>query len=127
VRLVGFNRELEPKSAFASGSIRDAVASVAGGDEARIAEYLEAGYGIIDYTESGYDVLGSGAINVACSSLVSDGEWVWRNDLAFYVRRYHLRLADEFVEHVRANDCTMPAEDISKLMKRTEEFHSLGG
>jgi hypothetical protein len=127
MKTVGFYRELDPKSSFATGSIHDAVGEQARADEDRVVEYLESGYGIIDYTESGLDVLGSGAMNVGCSSVISDGEWIWRQDLAFYVRRYHLALPEEFLDHVRSNGYTVPPENIPKLIERTQEFHAAGG
>jgi len=34
-------------------------------------------------------------------SMQTDGVWAWPNVLAYYVERYHCRLPDEFVSHVR--------------------------
>ncbi len=42
-------------------------------------------------------------------SIKTDGTWWWREDLAHYVRRHHLRLAPEFLAHVAANPEPCPA------------------
>jgi hypothetical protein len=33
---------------------------------------------------------------------MSDGDWVWRQDLAYFVERYRIRLPEEFLRHVRS-------------------------
>jgi len=42
-------------------------------------------------------------------SLVTDGTWIWPVDLVHYVRRHHVALPQEFLEHIRANSYTAPA------------------
>ncbi|MEZ4453377.1 MAG: hypothetical protein R3B09_28190 [Nannocystaceae bacterium] len=42
----------------------------------------------------------------------SDGVWIWPEGLSVYVRRYNVRLPDEFVELMRRRRFTPPAVDL---------------
>jgi hypothetical protein len=127
MKIVGFFTELNPRGRYARGSIHDAVSSTPQPFEREIAEYLDAGHFIIDYMEDGYDVIEGKTLLIARAAIKSDNTWVWRNDLAFYVRKYHLRLPEEFVQHARSKDFSMPPKEIPELIKRTHEFHEIGG
>jgi hypothetical protein len=39
----------------------------------------------------------------ASPAIMTDGVWEWPSTLIYYVERYHCRLPDEFVAHVRQN------------------------
>ncbi|MEE1930954.1 hypothetical protein V1J52_22710 [Streptomyces sp. TRM 70351] len=67
------------------------------------------------------DVLGSGRYVIGGDSIVTDGEWVWRRDLGFYVRRYHVRLPEEFLNRVRSFGYTVPLVDDERLKEITFE------
>ena len=34
----------------------------------------------------------------------TDGEWLWPGDLSYYVRKYALKLPEEFVETMQKNE-----------------------
>ncbi|MFI1259191.1 hypothetical protein ACH4U6_36440 [Streptomyces netropsis] len=91
-----------------------------GPDEREIGAYLRGGHvlfasvGVVD------DVLGSGESIVGGGSLFTDGEWVWRGDLWFYVTTYHLTLLDEFVTRARAAGFQVPAVGQGRLMELTD-------
>jgi hypothetical protein len=83
---------------------------VAEPDEERLVEYLDSGYLVLPLMEGCPDVL-SGAVHRRSgggSSHLTDGAWLWRQDLAYYVEQYHVELPSAFLEHVRSNKYTLP-------------------
>ncbi|MFI9030776.1 hypothetical protein [Streptomyces sp. NPDC053560] len=99
------------------GSVRDFLSPEPYEDDKQIAEYLLAGHEIFSVMGSSEDVLGTGKTILGGDSILSDGEWLWRGDLWFYVRTHHVKLPDEFLAHVRENDYFMPAEDEPRLVE----------
>jgi hypothetical protein len=62
--------------------------------------YLKSGYPILDVMELTTDFI-DGAFRVpGGSSVLTDGYFVWRADLASYVERYHIDLPQEFLDAV---------------------------
>lgn len=85
--LLGFYDELDTPSGQPNGSIRDAVRSVGEPDEADLVAYLDAGHVLIDVMEAGHDVI-TGSTHrhsPGCSSLVTDGTWLWRQDFPHHL------------------------------------------
>ena len=82
-------------------SIRWVVRAHSAQDEAELLGYLEAGTISGDSLGSVPDVLGAEGTIVGDLGLRTDGEWLWRSDLAYYVRYYHVELDPRFVAHVR--------------------------
>ncbi|MEU8548678.1 hypothetical protein AB0C81_17085 [Streptomyces roseoverticillatus] len=125
MKVLGFHEETWPATPGSMGSIRDAVTDAPGPDEQEIAAYLRGGHvlfasmGVVD------DVLGSGESIIAGGSLFTDGEWVWRGDLSFYVTTYHLALPDEFVGRARAAGFQVPAVGQERLMELTDAVQKL--
>lgn len=121
MEMIGFYREMDPEN--------DAVFREPIGDKARdrtpypkaeIKRYLDSGHPIFDIMESTIDVV-EGAFRVpGGSSLLSDGRFVWRVDLAAHVERYDLELPAEFVEHAGNHGFSMPAEDLPTLRAVSE-------
>lgn len=103
VRSVGFYAELSPGWGMpVDGSIRDAVRSAGEPDEGRIVEYLRRGTGLWSEMSAGPDVLDpEGPVLTGTGSLRTDGTWLWREDLRYYLSTYHLALPAEFLAHVR--------------------------
>jgi hypothetical protein len=111
MKMVGFYEELDPSSNFSQGSIHDARSSTVQSDDDRLAAYLDQGHPIVDFTETTHDVINGRLEIVGGSSLRSDNIWTWRADLSHYVRKYHLKLPIEFVDHVRSQGFTVPKKD----------------
>jgi len=99
LKLVGFFEELGSSRHYTK-TIRDAVRSNPSPDENGIIEYLKAGHILLDVPETSVDAVTGRAQIVGAPSLLTDGVWLWRLDLAYYVERYHIELPREFVEHV---------------------------
>ena len=49
------------------------------------------------------DIL-TGEVIPAEALCLTDGEYYWRSDIAYYVERYNMRLPQEFIEHAVAEE-----------------------
>ncbi|MEU1198664.1 hypothetical protein ABZ446_20795 [Streptomyces sp. NPDC005813] len=108
--LLGFYDELGNRPGQPNGSIRDAVQHAGELDEADLVAYLDAGHVLIDVMEGGRDAVTGSAHrhSPGCSSLVTDGTWLWRLDFPHYVETHHVLLPNAFMEHVRGLSYRMP-------------------
>ncbi|MDT7725937.1 MAG: hypothetical protein QOI21_2513 [Actinomycetota bacterium] len=106
---VGFFAELKAEaSPYFEGSIYDAVGAAPGQNERELIAYLEGGVRLIDIMEAESDVISGNGYISGSSSILTDGKWVWRADLAYYVQNYHLRLDNEFTRHVSELSYAVP-------------------
>ncbi|MEU9407859.1 hypothetical protein AB0E08_19555 [Streptomyces sp. NPDC048281] len=80
--------------------------------------YLAGSPVVAEFTETGQCLLGCGENLVGCSSLLTDGAWVWRRDLAHYVGRHGVMLPAEFVERMRGFDWKPPADAVDVPLAR---------
>ncbi|MEU7164596.1 hypothetical protein AB0A70_08100 [Streptomyces morookaense] len=126
MKVLGFYSELWPSvSEPSEGSIRAFVGDSPQPNEKDVAAYLRGGYTLFASMGVADDVLGSGEGILGGSSLFTDGEWVWRGDLWFYVSNYHLRLPDEFTSKVRALGYAVPSVEQQRLAVLTDEIQAL--
>ncbi|WP_245236998.1 hypothetical protein RFN58_25005 [Streptomyces iakyrus] len=118
IRPVGFFSELSPGWGLAeTGSIRNAVRPLGEPDEKNILDYLRSGTGIWSEMSAGPDVLDPYAPEMTgIGSLYTDGTWLWREDLTYYVATYHVALPNEFVEHIRTLKYKAPVVSESRLV-----------
>ncbi|MFC5941906.1 hypothetical protein ABUL04_16690 [Micromonospora harpali] len=128
MRTVGFFRELgpDPVEVYAD-SIHAHLAPEPLPDADRVTDYLRDGHGLIDVMGAELDVLGSGRHLVGGASVMTDGEWLWRDDLRFYVTTYHVRLPEDFLASIRANDYRVPQLRIEDLRAAGKEAMRLLG
>lgn len=106
---VGFYRELGPgRPGLYHGSIYDAISEEPILDELKLIDYLHQGVPLIDIMEAGQDVISHDKYIAGCSSILSDGSWIWRLDLPYYLGRYHLHLDSKFLEHVKGMQYRVP-------------------
>lgn len=54
---------------------------------------------------------------VGNGSLHTDGTWLWREGLSYYVAKYHLALPREFVAHVRRLKYSPPQVPENRLVE----------
>ncbi|MCX5096593.1 hypothetical protein OOK36_49350 [Streptomyces sp. NBC_00365] len=127
--LLGFYDELDIRSGQPNGSIRDAVQPVGEPDEAELVAYLDAGHVLIDVMEAGHDVITGSAHrhSPGCSSLVTDGTWLWRQDFPHYVETHHVSLSGAFIEHVRSLHYQMPTVTVARFAAHYDETMPLVG
>lgn len=120
LRPVGFFEELGLAGHYA-GKIRDVARKRAAPNERDVVSYLRGGYVLLDATESATDVIAGETRITGSSSLISDGTWVWRLDLPYYVERYHLSLPGDFMAHLTSLNFVMPEIPESYLAAITAE------
>ncbi|MFF4262015.1 hypothetical protein [Streptomyces virginiae] len=128
MEMIGFYREMDPENAAVFREpIEDKVRDRTPYPKAEVKRYLDSGHPIFDIMESTIDVI-EGTFRVpGGSSLLSDGRFVWRVDLAAYIERYNLALPAEFVEHAGGHGFSMPAEDLPTLRAVSEAASSALG
>ncbi|MEV7602976.1 hypothetical protein AB0O91_36980 [Kitasatospora sp. NPDC089797] len=127
--LLGFYGELDDRFGRPSGSIRDAVRPVGEPDEADLVAYLDVGHILIDVMEAGHDVI-TGSTHrhsPGCSSLASDGSWLWRKDFPHYLETHHVSLPGPFLDHVRSLDYRMPTIIVADFAPHYDETMPLVG
>ena len=113
------------KQTAAQPSIRDNVGQAPLPDADRVVAYLNAGHDLIammdvqdDFFDSSRQVLGG-------SSVRTDGEWLWRDDLSYYVRRHDVRIPDDFLESIRRRHYIVPDLDDETLDRCADEAELL--
>ena len=127
--LLGFYDELDDRSAQPNGPIRDAVRPVGEPDEGELVAYLDGGHVLLDVMEGGVDVLTGSPHrhSPGCSSLMTDGSWLWRLDFPHYVETHHVALPAAFVEHVRGLRYRMPTIAVARFAPHYDETMPLVG
>ncbi|MCY1045330.1 hypothetical protein OV208_28700 [Corallococcus sp. bb12-1] len=78
-------------------------------DELRILQYLRSGSIVAVAPGICRDVLDPRRPFLDRPVLLTDGVHSWLGELAHYVARYHVRLPEEWVEHMRRHHWTAPA------------------
>ncbi|MFI0781147.1 hypothetical protein [Streptomyces sp. NPDC021212] len=118
MKIADFFQELWPQSfGTPTGSLKDSLTVSPYEDAQKIAEYLLAGHEIFSVMGSSEDVLGSGKTILGGDSIYTDGEWLWRGDLWFYVRTHHVKLPEEFLAQIRESNYAVPAENEPQLIE----------
>lgn len=74
--------------------------------EDRILNYLQRGKQIVAVAGLASDAL-SGDI-IGPPNIFSDGEWTWTSEAIYYVKRYHVRVPEEFVRQMQSNNWEPP-------------------
>jgi hypothetical protein len=74
--------------------------------EDRILSYLQRGKQIVAVAGLASDVF-SGDI-IGPPNIFSDGEWTWTSEAIYYVKRYHVRVPDEFIRQMQSNNWEPP-------------------
>lgn len=79
--------------------------------------------------ESGHDVITGRAHrhSSGCSSLVTDGAWLWRKDFPHYLEVHHVSLPETFLDHVRGLCYRMPTIDVAQFAPHYDETMPLVG
>lgn len=84
-------------------SMREAVRKIPAVNEDEVVNYLRTGLPVIDVMERRLDVLDGSAV-AETGSILTDGQWYWREDLAHYVAKYHLDLDRAFLAGITNGD-----------------------
>ncbi|GAA2679685.1 hypothetical protein [Streptomyces lunalinharesii] len=121
--LLGFYDEFEKSPGQPNGPVRDAVRPVGEPDATALVSYLDAGHVLLDVMEGGNDVITGEAHrhSPGCSSLLTDGAWLWRQDFPHYVETHHVLLPAVFIERARGLNYQMPTLNCAQFAPHFDE------
>jgi hypothetical protein len=127
LKSVGFFREFyddEPDLP----SIQDFVRSEPHPEVHRIIGYLRCGIGLAGVGKYVRDVLDPTSRAALTPGLETDGVWLWREDLSYYVGRHNVELPREFIDHMSANNWAVPKLTEAEVSPLSDWlYHRMGG
>ncbi|MFG1604133.1 hypothetical protein [Actinoplanes sp. NPDC049265] len=95
-------------------SITDHVLASPLPDADRVVAYLRAGHRLLDFMDISDDVFDPSRQVLGGPSVLTDGDWMWRDDLAYYVEWHQVTPPPELLELIRRRHYIMPivADDV---------------
>lgn len=120
--VIGLIRELEPTAQVSLPSLTELKGELPAELASTISEYLERGCPVLDVMEGSRDPLNPNHYISGGPSLVSDGKWVWRLDLAYFVKQYRIRLNPEFLDYVSSGQGRFLSD--SEILARSDEVQT---
>lgn len=90
-------------------------------NERQIIQYLKSGIIFMACMGVFKDVLDDTRNFWIAPHLLTDGSWLWYNDLSYYVETYHARVPPKFVRAMKLNQWKVPPEnsiDLNELESR---------
>ena len=113
VNSVGYYKEM-PHATKATESIYDHINKEKQENVDNICRYLESGVEFIVSPGKVEDVIKPENGTAGSPSTFTDGIWCWPGDLSYYVRKYRLKLPDEFISTMQSRDwkCNLKFEDL---------------
>jgi hypothetical protein len=88
-------------------------------DADRVVAYLRAGHGLIDFMDISDDVFDPSRQILGGPSIHTDGDWYWRDDLAFYVQWHDVTPPADFLALIRQRHYIVPDVPDERLDKLT--------
>lgn len=70
--------------------------------------YLRSGAALMYSDRLVRDVIDAAHPIIGTLEILTDGDWIWPSDLAYYVERHGLRVPDEFLARMRSYDWRCP-------------------
>ena len=113
IKSQGYFKEM-PHGNSTGPSIKDYIGKEERNKIDKICTYLSSGIVIAETPGVVNDVIDPDKGVAGTPTALTDGTWVWPGDLAYYVKNYRLKLADEFIITMQENNWTIPIkiEDI---------------
>ncbi|MFI5929592.1 hypothetical protein ACIA3K_26960 [Micromonospora sp. NPDC051543] len=126
LKTAGMFRELGPvRSAEPQESILDSVADEELPDLTQVVAYLKSGHVLIDVMDVADDAFDSTRQVMNGSTVVTDGDWLWRKDLAYYVGRHRIALPQDFLALIRERDYVVPPRGVPELTACSRQAREL--
>lgn len=122
MRVIGVFKELEPQAELLPGfnELRNSLNPEVRG---RVAKYLSGGVPVFDVMGASRDPENPEHFIPGGPSLISDGEWVWRNDLQYFVANYGIGLPEEFVRKAMAGNIKLNESEIIAIWEKVLEAY----
>lgn len=100
MKVIGVFKELEDTEAELE-SIHDFANKLSKPEWDLIVKYLKESVHVMTYMGVSFDPFATGRKAISGGySICSDGEWIWRVDLLYFVEHYRIGLPREFIDHV---------------------------
>ena len=78
-------------------------------DVQNVVAYLSGGHYLIEMMDIQNDVLDATREQIINgSSILTDGEWLWREDYAYYVEHHNVRVPDDLLTTIRHRNYIVP-------------------
>jgi len=77
-------------------------------DADRVVAYLRGGHGLIDFMDISDDVFDAERQILGGPSIHTDGDWYWRDDLAYYVQWHNVTPPPGFLALIRERHYIVP-------------------
>lgn len=123
MRVIGLFRELGTHIYQEIPSIKSMVGGLSEDDAGMVVNYLKRGVPVFDVMGATNDPLNKSVYISGGPSLVSDGFWIWRGDLIYFVEKYRINLPYEFLQYVAyENDKSI---DAAAVLKKSAEILDL--
>lgn len=106
---VGFFREL-PYGSPEEPSIHNSQKTLIE-DEMEVLKYLQSGVLLAAAPGVEHDILDTSKIIIGSLNILTDGQWTWPESLCYYLRKYHVALPINFLEHIRNRNYVAPNPD----------------
>ena len=102
-------------------SILDNVAESALPDVEQVVAYLKGGHVLIDFMDISDDVFDKSRQILGGPSTLTDGDWIWRDDFAYYVARHNVAVPPDFLDLIRQRHYVVPDLDEPTLDRLADE------
>lgn len=122
VRVVGLFRELVRGSTANLPGASELVGKLSEEVAGQVLRYLGEGVPIIDVMEANLDPIDGRTRLSGGPSIETNGRWVWRNDLRYFVEKYRLGLPAEFLADVASGAPKLSVAERAQLVERWQEF-----
>lgn len=120
MRVIGVFRELEPGGNQSMQSIHEVVGILNDNLAKLILDYLSSGITVFDVMGVTIDPIDKTTCISGGPGLVTDGEWIWREDLKYFVEKYNVGLPQDFLNHVSRE--ILVRKDASIIVSRVENI-----
>ncbi|MGC5377491.1 hypothetical protein ACPXB1_03305 [Micromonospora sp. DT68] len=126
LKAAGMFREFGPvRSVEPQQSIFDSVIDEELPDAAQVVTYLNSGHVLIDVMDVADDAFDSTRQVMNGPTVLTDGDWLWRKDLAYYVRRHRIAVPEDFLALIRARNYVVPSRGVPELTDCSRQAREL--
>lgn len=127
MKVIGLFKELEPKTKSKLPSIFDASYKLHPEVAQKISNYLKNGTVVIDvigFSSDPFHKFSSDRYAIQTyDSIASDGRWIWRMDLAYYVEKYRVQIEEDVIKHILYSPLPLIPE--STILSQIEEISQI--
>jgi hypothetical protein len=106
-------------------SIADNLSQRSLADVESVVAYLSGGHVLIDMMDVENDALDPSRELINGSSILTDGDWLWRKDYSYYVRRHNVVVPEELLTMIRERNYVVPPVPEPRLIDLSEQAEPL--